>query len=909
MPNLVSASQTPRELSVELRSILSRASYYDRAVSIGDSPAVAELEKKFSGRLFENGGWLERVPLDQVEACVTAMKQQKFVPSSLRPYQIKGAWYSAITWKPGNGPVELGLDLADNKLQEEFEAKQAKGFALVDFCRYGDKQHWLAVWQLDPEQSSKQVLRLNQTVENRLIDEKGLVMLRYQQRTNRDDEPTYDVLWGVPEDLSGIPQGDVRNIFWSRIEYAAGDLYPGHFQSDLRFTNTYAELDRSTAWGDLMDATNKISQAGYLCRLGNFDDAHNLLLDVDEEQFKSTSTNRRTYFRLKARIFWSLGMLAELEELVEQNSSFLDRDIEYMKIAVAVLKSDLTAVTQHLQSIDSASFTSSTDRMFCLRLLGFVASQSEMPEQSALALKLLFKNAESWFRDSAFQQDVLLDAEFDELRGQPEWDKFVQRFELVRRFSSSHYIQFVHESKQVLTLSPSAHSQRANELLAEGYLPTIWIVDDETRDVSSVWSRRIRSTFEDTASSDRIAQVIFALGKLGEIDAFVDGLNGKWGRTVQTSLMGNSKEILSAATLVNILKSATSSQLQTTLLSALATFKPTDFEDSDLKYLRLRLNEWITDGKEISLLNMARFCAEKLGEKSPDLPRQLELAESRNWFTNTLGQQFAVINPPAECQIGPKSDLRRQTVRIGRAYAIASTEVTGEQFQEFFSDPRYQAWVAENTRLRGTAVLVPGSLPQSHISWFVAIQFCQWLNEKEQVPEDQWCYKNVWGEKGEYPIPNSNYLSRTGYRLPTLAEWCWAAGAGNTHDRWHFGNSPKWSGLYGWTVENANRSLHPVGKLRPNGLGLFDTCGNVIEWIDNFDRRPSRPPFDSAVADVGNSQANDGSSTNGSVYLLEMGGHFKASVQYAEVSKISMDTAIHASSSTGFRLARTIKSR
>ena len=78
----------------------------------------------------------------------------------------------------------------------------------------------------------------------------------------------------------------------------------------------------------------------------------------------------------------------------------------------------------------------------------------------------------------------------------------------------------------------------------------------------------------------------------------------------------------------------------------------------------------------------------------------------------------------------------------------------------------------------------------------------------------------------------ADYLTRTGYRLPTEAEWESGCRAGAATSR-PYGVAEELLGDYAWYADNSHGRARPVGSKKPNDFGLFDMLGNAWEWCQD----------------------------------------------------------------------------
>jgi formylglycine-generating enzyme required for sulfatase activity len=252
--------------------------------------------------------------------------------------------------------------------------------------------------------------------------------------------------------------------------------------------------------------------------------------------------------------------------------------------------------------------------------------------------------------------------------------------------------------------------------------------------------------------------------------------------------------------------------------------------DQQIRSRRLteqRVAELVLQRKHADPLIRSKAAAalEKFGS-IPGSPVPL-VNDKLSWYVNSRGQTFAVIPAPGKFQVGSPPDEKgrvegdedRRKVQIDYVFAVATKLVTVAEFKKCLPAFQHQKqWSpGENT-------------PINAVSWYDAARYCNWLSEQEKVPQDQWCYEP--NARGEYALGmkvKPNYRSLSGYRLPNELEWEYACRAGAL-TAWAHGSDEALLGHYAWYLLNSNSTMHPVGSLKPNALGLFDMHGNAWQW-------------------------------------------------------------------------------
>jgi formylglycine-generating enzyme required for sulfatase activity len=232
---------------------------------------------------------------------------------------------------------------------------------------------------------------------------------------------------------------------------------------------------------------------------------------------------------------------------------------------------------------------------------------------------------------------------------------------------------------------------------------------------------------------------------------------------------------------------------------------------------------------------------------------------------------FQMDNPTTN--IARFSNEQQHAVQLTTAFALSETEVTQRQYAQLLNGVNPSQYQGDPER------------PVESVSWFEAVAYCNLLSIREGLPP---CYQ-ISGQNVAWE-PSL----KCGYRLPTEAEWEYAARANSGKYQQYAGSDAV--GDVAWYATNAvmPEGPRPVRTKAPNSWGLYDLSGNVWEWV--WDWYGDYPMIPLAMNPI---QAQSGSER------VVRGGSWLSIAGFARVASRFRDAPSLRDNVVGFRLARS----
>ncbi len=238
---------------------------------------------------------------------------------------------------------------------------------------------------------------------------------------------------------------------------------------------------------------------------------------------------------------------------------------------------------------------------------------------------------------------------------------------------------------------------------------------------------------------------------------------------------------------------------------------------------------------------------------------------------------------------GYSDELPTHTVTLNSFY-IGKYEVTQAEYSQYMPSPNWTSSYG-----------LGDNYPAYRVSWYAILKYCNLRSMAEGLTP---CYSISgstnpanWGE-----VPTSSNSTwdaaicnwnANGYRLPTEAEWEYAArGATNNPDYLYSGSDD--INAVAWYTNNSGSSTHPVGTKAPNGIGAYDMSGNAWEWCWDW---YSSSYYSSSPQDNPTGPASGSS-------RVQRGGSWFSNAYYCTVSCRDYFNATYADNALGFRICR-----
>ncbi len=783
---------------------------------------------------------MQTLPLERLAALVDELRRGGYRPLCCRPYRVGRATRVAAVWTRDGRAVRLLHSVSAEQVRRQDETNRREGYQPIDVTG------WLAPGE--PVSSCHAALWV------RSQDQTHLYVGVPEERHQEDG-------WGPPQQaglqpltahsLYGADGARRYSSIWGRVATSRSWPSPNYWIDELDYEHRLTP-DRIQLYADVRPTPRQTPQEHARAQLRR-----------DEAALKRNPADRNALYRRGvacSRLGDDRRALQDLDAYLKavpsSRAALAERAFVLARLGRAdSSRKDLGVLRRHVSepgkvvpieallavylgeevawsALDNL-VRSSRDHPDVLFEAAVVHAQAGRPHRDrAVALlgqALAAGLARTW--------DVRMDLRLAPLHDHPGYQALLERFHPDREYGAVWYTGGDRESAESHGLAPAAHLARCRQLAAAGYRPVSLSVAEtrpgKTLTTASVWQRPVVAERAREIQSPRQASAGLALLKLGRAEAVWPLLkHSAYPETRSRLVLGLAPAGVDVRVVVERLEGEADASIRQALILALGGYSAAALPPE----LRQRLLYWYRDDPDPGIHGAIDWLLRRRAwQHDARASRERPENAARRWYVNGQGQTLVMVDGQAPFLMGsPVDELGHQPDealhwrRIGHCYALGAKLVTVAEFRRFLkSHP-------EVKHDHDESVGPTPDCPANNVTWYLAAQYCRWLSEQEGVPEGQMVYPPVKvierckDSRAPLRLP-ADYLKRTGYRLPTEAEWEHACRAGARTSN-YFGSSGDLFRHYAWYAGNSRKRTWPVGQKRPNDLGLFDMHGNVWTW-------------------------------------------------------------------------------
>ncbi len=881
------------------------------------------------GIVAERFAFCQTLPIDDLRPIADSLRNAGYRPVRLRPYRSGTTVRVAAIWARDGVDWQIAQGVSAQELLQQDAEHRKQGFVPTDAGGWvsDNKEQFAAVWVKAPADAPATSLQAGQEGKqmkestNALMNE-GYRLSVYSPFRAPDASPWVAAICAK---TPGENNPSFYNFVGSEPDYS-GENYLGDLQVDVQVGKAAAVKSTQQRFTEQFDSANKDLKADadnagarqrravacvYLGKerealddlawlIQKFPKAPVLLqyaaiADAKLGRSKEAQENLAAFKDLSG----SPGQNAYLDAVI---SAELGKDVEGMKRLEAFLAAGIPDASSLFDAARAYAAASGMVTKKDPRTAAMYADRADALLRKAVAAGLT---------DTLRMQT---EPDLDSLRGRPG---LLRSLEL--QYAAVWHVSPQFTSTEVHGAGPEEHLAQCRRLMAGGYRPVSLSVADVAGQsvAASVW--HLPNMLEDDKENlaRRQATAAVALLRMGRPETVWPLLKQSGDPRLRSYIIDRVSSLgVDHKDLLTGLDQQADVTIRRALVLALGAYSPAAFSATERETAIARLQdlfrtsgdaglrsatEWAlrnwNDGQPVKNETSLASADRQRQEAPPVAQKDLASGKSKpSWYVNGQGQTMVVIPGPVIFTMGsPASEAGRYQnetqhhCRIGRSFAINAKLVTVAEFLRLKKDYVNDREVAPRD-----------DCPILGATWYAAAEYCNLLSEQEKLPESEWCYERNWRGKYEDGMkPAVDFLQRTGYRLPTEAEWEYACRAGATTSR-YYGESEELLGRYGWCAKNSGDRSWPVGSLKPNDWGLFDMLGNASQWCHDSFRPYPWVQGGRAAEDNGDTSELDNKGTR----VIRGGGYVNPPADLRSAHRTAFQPG-NAGVNVGFRIART----